>query len=54
MYTQAEIGGLQTSSALRALVKVSGIDNKVKYDVRNNVVQMYALLMKTENLAKYV
>ena len=54
MYTQAEIGGLQTSSALRALVKVSGIDNKVKYDFRNNVVQMYALLMKTENLAKYV
>lgn len=54
MYTQAEIGGLQTSSALRALVKVSGIDSKVKYDFRNNVVQMYALLMKTENLAKYV
>lgn len=54
MYTQAEIGGLQTSAPLRALVKIAGISNKVKYDFRNNVVQMYALLMKTENLAKYV
>ena len=54
MYTQAEVGGLQTSAPLRALVKISGITNKVKYDFRNNVVQMYSLLMKTKNLAKYV
>ena len=54
MYTQAEIGHLQTSASLRKLVTVAGIDNQIKYDFRNNVVQMYALLMKAKGLAKYV
>ena len=54
MYTQVELGGFQTSPELRALVKVAGINNKVKYDFRNNVVQMYALLLKSKGLGKYV
>lgn len=53
-YMQAEIGHMQTSPALRALVKVADIQNKVKYDFKNNVVQMYATLMKIRSLAKYV
>ena len=54
MYAQAEIGHMQTSPALRALVKVANITNKIKYDFRDNVVQMYSLLLKTRGLAKYV
>ena len=53
-YMQAEIGHMQTSPALRALVKVADIQSKVKYDFKNNVVQMYATLMKVRSLAKYV
>lgn len=53
-YFMAEIGHFQTSSSLRKLVKVSGISNPVKYDMRNNVVQMYALSLGIKDLGSYV
>ncbi len=53
-YWQSEIGHNQTSSALRSIVKPVGITNPVKYDMSNNVVQMYALGLKDKSLAKYV
>ena len=53
-YMIGEIGHFQTSAALRSLVKVKGIDSKVKYDFRNNVVQMYSLGTGIRDLAKYV
>lgn len=53
-YFMAEIGHLQSSVALRSLVKVSDLTNKVKYDMSNNVVQMYALALGTKSLGKYV
>ena len=53
-YMQSEIGHMQTSPELRALVKVADIETKIKYDFKNNVVQMYSLLMKVKGPAKYV
>ena len=53
-YMSGAFGHLQSSSALRALVKVKAIPNKIKYDFRNNVVQMYALGTGIRDLAKYV
>ena len=53
-YWQSEIGHNQTSEHLRALVKPSGMYNVVKYDMSNNVVQMYALGLQDRSLAKYV
>lgn len=53
-YWQAEIGHTQTSEALRALVKPLGMLNPTKYDMSNNVVQMYAVSLKDKGLAKYV
>lgn len=53
-YWQAEIGHTQTSEALRNLVKPCGMSNVVKYDMSNNVVQMYAIGLKDRDLAKYV
>lgn len=53
-YMQAEIGHFQTSKALRSLVKVADIANPVKKDFKNNVIQMYALLMKVRDMGKYV
>ncbi len=53
-YFMSEIGHLQTSPALRSLVKVSDLTTKVKYDMSNNVVQMYALALGTKSLGKYV
>lgn len=53
-YMQSEIGHFQTSPSLRKLVKVATIDNSIKHDFKNNVVQMYSLLTKVRNLGKYV
>jgi hypothetical protein len=53
-YWQSEIGHNQTSPALRKLVKPVGVANAVKYDATNNVVQMYAIGLKSKGLAKYV
>lgn len=53
-YFLAEIGHFQTSKALRALVKTSAINKPVKYDFRNNVVQMYSVLTGMKSLAKFV
>lgn len=53
-YAQAEIGHFQTSSSLRGLVEVVGISNPVKYDMSNNVIQMYALLLGIKDLGTYV
>lgn len=53
-YYMAEIGHFQTSSSLRKLVKVSTIQNPVKYDMKNNVVQMYAVSLGVKDLGKYV
>ena len=52
-YYMAEIGHLQSSPSLRKLVRVQGVD-MVKYDMSNNVVQMYAIAMGLKSLAKYV
>lgn len=53
-YYAAEIGHFQTSSALRSMVSIDGISDPVKYDFRNNVVQMYTLLTGIKGLGKYV
>ena len=53
-YYKAEIGHFQTSSSLRSLVKPYGMTNPVKWDFRNNVVQMYALMLKRKDLGQYV
>lgn len=53
-YWQSEIGHTQTSEALRNLVVPCGIKNVVKYDMSNNVVQMYAVALKDKSLARYV
>lgn len=53
-YAQCEIGHFQTSKHLRSLVRVVGMDNPIKKDFRNNVVQMYSLLTGTKDLARYV
>lgn len=53
-YMISEIGHFQTSKSLRSLVKVAGIDNPIKKDFKNNVIQMYAVLMKVRDLGKYV
>jgi len=53
-YMMAEIGHFQTSSALRSLVKVSNIKNKMKKDMRNNVIQIYSTLMQIQDMAGYV
>lgn len=53
-YMISEIGHFQTSKALRSLVKVDGIDNPIKKDFKNNVIQMYSILMKVRDLGKYV
>lgn len=53
-YWQSEIGHTQTSEAMRNLVKPQGMSSVVKYDMSNNVVQMYAVALKDRSLAKYV
>lgn len=53
-YMISEIGHFQTSKALRSLVKVEGIDNPIKKDFKNNVIQMYSILTKVRDLGKYV
>ena len=53
-YMMAEIGHFQTSPALRALVKVADIKDKTKYDAKNNVVQVYALGLRSRSLGSYV
>lgn len=53
-YMMAEIGHKQSSPALRSLVKVADIPNPIKKDFRNNVVQMYSLIMRVKDLGKYV
>lgn len=53
-YWQAEIGHTQTSPALRKLVRPCGINDAIKYDMTNSVVQMYAIGLKSKRLAKYV
>ncbi len=53
-YMQSEIGHRQTSPALRKLVKIAGVTDEIKYDFKNNVVQMYATLTKVRDLGKYV
>jgi len=53
-YYQAEVGHFQTSHALRSIVTVKDIPNPVKYDMRNNVTQMYAVGLGNRDLAKYV
>lgn len=53
-YMISEIGHFQTSKALRSLVEVDGIENPIKKDFKNNVIQMYSILMKVRDLGKYV
>jgi len=53
-YMMAEFGHFQTSHAFRGLVTVEGIKNPIKYDATNSVLQMYALGLKSGNLAQYV
>jgi hypothetical protein len=53
-YMMAEIGHKQSSPALRSLVKVADMSNPIKKDFRNNVVQMYSLIMRVKGLGKYV
>jgi len=54
LYVQGEIGHKQLSSDLRSLVKIGGIENPIKYDMTNNVIQMYSLVLGSRNLAQYV
>ena len=53
-YMMAEFGHFQTSHALRNLVEVEGIKDPIKYDATNSVMQMYALALKSGNLAQFV
>lgn len=53
-YVMAELGSKQTSPALRALVKIADVKNPVKYDMKNNVIQMYSIGLKSKNLGTYV
>ncbi len=53
-YYQAEIGHNQTSKYLRDLVRPVGMVNQVKYDMTNNVVQMYSIGLKDKGLGRYV
>ena len=53
-YYAAEFGHFQTSSALRDLVTLDGMEDPVKYDMRNNVIQMYAIALKNKALAQFV
>jgi len=53
-YWQAEIGHNQLSKYLRELITIDGIENIVKYDMTNSVVQMYALGLHDKTLASYV
>ena len=50
-YLLSEVGHLQSSEALRSLVEVEGITDPVKWDMRNNVTQMYAVSLKNKLLA---
>lgn len=49
-YLLSEVGHLQSSEALRSLVKVKGITDPVKWDMRNNVVQLYAVSLRNKVL----
>jgi len=53
-YMMAEFGHFQTSHAFRDLVSVEGINNPIKYDATNSVLQMYSLALKSGNMAQYV
>ena len=53
-YMMAEFGHFQTSHSFRDLVTVDGINEPVKYDATNSVLQMYALALKSGNLGQYV
>jgi len=53
-YFISDIGHFQTSKALRSLVKVSNIVKPIKYDMTNNVVQMYATVLGLRDLGQYV
>ncbi len=53
-YYQSSVGQVQTSSAMRKLVTYKDIVNPVKYDFRNNVVQMYSVLTGIRGLGNYV
>ena len=49
-YLLSEVGHFQTSSSLRSIVEVKGIENPVKWDMRNNVTQMYAVSLRNKAL----
>ncbi len=53
-YYSSDIGQVQTSKHLRSIVTYDGMSNPVKYDFRNNVVQMYSLLTGVRSLGHYV
>lgn len=53
-YMNGEIGHFQTSKSLRSIVRLSDVKDPVKWDFRNNVVQMYSVLMRVRNLGRYV
>lgn len=53
-YMISEIGHFQTSKSLRSLVQVAGMANPIKKDFKNNVIQMYSILMRNRDLGKYV
>ena len=53
-YYGSEIGQVQTSKELRRLVTFDGIKDPVKWDFRNNVVQMYSILTGIRSLGHYV
>ena len=53
-YMGGEIGMFQTSKPLRSIVTLKDIKDPVKWDFRNNVVQMYSVLTGVRDLGKYV
>jgi len=52
-YFLAEFGHFQTSSAMRSMVEIQGILDPVKWDMKNNVVQLYAVSLRNKLLASY-
>ena len=47
-------GHYQTSKYLRALVKIEGIKDPIKMDMRNNIIQLYSVITRSKNLAGWV
>ena len=53
-YYSSDIGQVQTSKHMRSIITYGDMVKPVKYDFRNNVVQMYSLLTGVRSLGHYV